>query len=133
LVEGASYQGRQAELWIGGREARQDPVLESGQFATGYANYKFILDFQEQLNKPTLWPYLRLSEIYLIYAEALMKNGYFEQAIEKIDDVRARVGLNGLVECNPDKNMRDEKMLMEEILRERACELGIGRWFVCLI
>lgn len=125
LVEGASYQGRQAELWVGGREARQDPVLETGQFATGYANYKFILDFQEQRNKPTLWPYLRLSEIYLIYAEALMKNGYFEQAIEKIDDVRARVGLKGLVECNPDKNMRDEKTLMEEILRERACELGL--------
>ena len=84
MVEGASYQGRQAELWIGGREARQDPVLETGQFATGYANYKFILDFQEQLNKPTLCAYLRLSEIYLIYAEALMKNGYFEQAIEKL-------------------------------------------------
>ena len=125
LVEGATYQGRQAELWIGGREAKDGPAKEAGQYATGYANYKYILDFEAQKNQPTLWPYLRLSEIYLIHAEALMKAGRFAEAIKRVDDVRARVGLKGLVECNPGKNLDNESVLLEEILRERACELGL--------
>ncbi|PCH71340.1 MAG: RagB/SusD family nutrient uptake outer membrane protein [Bacteroidales bacterium] len=125
LVEGAKYQGRQAELWIGGREAQQGPSKETGQYATGYANYKFILDLSEQKNQPTLWPYLRLSEIYLIYAEALMKTGQYAEAVAKVDEVRARVGMKGLVESNPGKDMYNADILMEEILRERACELGL--------
>lgn len=125
LVNGANYQGRQAELWVGGREAQQNPAQETGEFATGYANFKYILDRSANLNQPTLWPYLRISEIYLIYAEALMKNGRMGDAIAQVDAVRARVGLQGLVESNPDKNLMDESTLMEEILRERACELGL--------
>ncbi|WP_461641991.1 RagB/SusD family nutrient uptake outer membrane protein [Labilibaculum euxinus] len=125
LVNGAKYQGRQAELWVGGREAQQNPAQETGQYATGYANFKYVLDFSDNLNEPTLWPYLRLSELYLTYAEALMKTGNFGEAIAKVDEVRARVGLKGLVESNPGKNMFSESVLMEEILRERACELGL--------
>lgn len=125
LVDGANYQGRKAELWVGGREARQNPAQETGQYATGYANFKYILDFSANLNQPTLWPYLRLSEIYLTYAEALMKAGRYADAIDKIDQVRARVGLKGLIESNPDKDLLNEDVLMEEILRERACELGL--------
>jgi hypothetical protein len=125
LVNGATYQGRQAELWVGGREAQQNPAQETGQYATGYANYKYILDFSANLNQPTLWPYLRLSEIYLTYAEALLKNNRMAEAIQQVDAVRARVGLKGLVESNPGKNMYDEDVLMAEILRERACELGL--------
>ena len=125
LVDGASYQGRQAELWVGGRESRLGPELENGQYATGYANYKYILDMSAQLNQPTLWPYLRLSEVYLIYAEALLKAGKINEAISKVDAVRARVGLGGLVASNPGKNLTDANVVMEEILRERACELGL--------
>ncbi len=125
LVDGANYQGRQVELWVGGREAQQGPALESGQYATGYANYKYILDLNEQRNQPTLWPYLRLSELYLTYAEALLKSGRISEAIDKVDEVRARVGLSGLIESNPDKNLNDPDVLLEEILRERACELGL--------
>lgn len=124
LVDGVSYKGRQVELWVGGREAQQGPAQESGEFATGYALYKFILDYNSSNNKPTLWPYLRIAEIHLIYAEALMKAGRFTEAIAQVDLVRKRVGLKGLVECNPSKNLNSEKDLLEEILRERACELG---------
>ncbi|MCD7937929.1 MAG: RagB/SusD family nutrient uptake outer membrane protein [Tannerellaceae bacterium] len=125
LVEGATFQGRQAELWVGGREARNNPVQQVGEYATGYANYKFILDKSANLNTPTLWPYLRMAEIYLIHAEALMKANRFDEAIAKVDQIRARVGLRGLKESNPDKNLYDESVLLEEILRERACELGL--------
>lgn len=124
LVNGASYQGRTAELWIGGRDAQENPLKEEGQFATGYALYKYILDYNSSNNKPTLWVYLRLAEVYLTYAEALMKAGRYDDAIDQIDIVRARVGLKGLKVSNPSKDFTNEKVLMEEILRERACELG---------
>lgn len=127
LVEGAEFQGRQAELWIGGREAKWDAVKESeSPYSTGYALYKYRLDEMESKNKPTLWPYLRMSEIYLIYAEALLQTGDLPGAISWVNKVRARVGLKGLEECNPDKNLSTNKdALLEEILRERACELGL--------
>lgn len=125
LVNNANFQGRQVELWVGGREAQQSTATESGQYATGYGIYKHILDFSSSRNKPTLWPYLRLAEIYLIYAEALMKTGNIPEAIKQLDIVRARVGLGGLVACNPGKDLNNPDVLMEEILRERACELGM--------
>ena len=39
--------------------------------------------------------------------------------------MRERVGLGDLARCNPDKHLTtDANALLEEILRERACELG---------
>lgn len=124
LVNNASYQGRQVELWIGGREAQQGPKTEQGQFATGFGLYKFILDFSSARNRPTLWPYLRIAEIHLIYAEALMMAGRTDEAINEIDKVRGRVGLNGLRESNPGIDYSNQSLLLEAILNERACELG---------
>lgn len=125
LVNNASFQGRQVELWVGGREAQQGPRNESGQYATGFGLYKYILDFNQAHNRPTLWPYLRMAEIHLIYAEALMMSNRTEDAIAEVDKVRARVGLNGLVESNPNKNYNDKSVLLEAILNERAVELGL--------
>lgn len=49
-----------------------------------------------------------------------------QKAIDQVDIVRARVGLGGLAKCNPTKNLTtDKNALLEEILRERACELGL--------
>ena len=57
----------------------------------------------------------------------MQTGGDFAEAIKYIDAVRARVGLKGLVECNPDKNLlSDKNALLEEILRERACELDFN-------
>lgn len=54
------------------------------------------------------------------------ENNQPKLAIEMVDKVRARVGLKGLIESNQDKNLlSDSNALMEEILRERACELGL--------
>ena len=65
-----------------------------------------------------------LSDIYLTYAEAIVQTGgSFTDAIGYVDAVRARVGLKGLVECNPDKNLTSNKEnLLAEIMRERACD-----------
>ena len=73
------------------------------------------------------WPYLRLAEMYLIYAEAcLQAKSDFAGALDNVNKVRARVGLGKLEECNPNLNLTtDKNALLEEILRERACELGL--------
>lgn len=49
-------------------------------------------------NRPIQWPFLRLAEIYLSYAEALNEyNGSPNaQAYDAVDKVRARVNLPGL-------------------------------------
>ena len=96
-------------------------------YATGYGLYKFYKEGKGSLAGNYLeWPYLRLAEVYLVYAEALLKNNRLADAIKQVDIVRARVGLKGLVESNPTKQlMTDPNALMEEILRERACELGM--------
>lgn len=128
LVNGASFGDHAAELWQGGRENVNDTEKETGETATGFRLYKFFKEGKGSLaGKYLEWPYLRLAEVYLIYAEAWLqaKNNPAE-AIKQVDEVRKRVGLGGLLTCNPNKNLlTDKDNLLEEILRERACELGL--------
>ena len=76
--------------------------------------------------KAPQWIVVRMSDIYLTYAEALLQaDGNNAKALEYVDKVRTRVGLGGLAECNPAENLKTNKdNLLQEILRERACELG---------
>ena len=126
LVNGADLEGRPIELWHGGRDNASSTINEIDEYATGFGLYKFYKGGYYGLYGSYLeWPYLRLAEVYLIYAEALLKNNRIQEAIAQVDIIRNRVGLNGLVESNPDKNMMDPDVLMEAILNERACELGL--------
>lgn len=127
LVNGASFDGRGAELWLGGRDNINDTEKETNKTATGFRLYKFWKEGKNSFKGTYLqWPYLRLSEIYLIYAEALLQaKNDLSGAIAQVNVVRQRVGLGDLAECNPGKSLKtDAKALLEEILRERACELG---------
>lgn len=130
LVNNADYQGRKAELWMGGRERGNQ--LEAGAAATGMGIFKFILDktTATSIGAPAQWPYLRLSEIYLSYAEALNQAGRTEDAFTWIDQVRARVGLKGLKDSYPGKVWTKEAF-QEEVLDERSREFGLEevRWF----
>lgn len=128
LVNGAAFGDHAAELWLGGRDNISDTEKETNKTATGFRLYKFWKSGKSSFNGTYLeWPYLRLAEVYLIYAEAWLKaKNNNAEAIKLVDVVRNRVGLKGLVECNPDKNLLTNKdALLEEILRERACELGL--------
>lgn len=132
-------QARKLELWEGGKDAvdgknytggcDKTNYLESSKgqpAAYGYGLYKYVTDYKKSFNQPTQWPYLRMAELYLIYAEALAETGDLAGALEKVNDVRARVGLNKLEDCNPDLSLNTNKdNLIKEILRERACELGL--------
>lgn len=128
LVNGTQFGDHAAELWIGGRDNINDTEKETGKYATGFGCYKFYKEGVNSLKDKYLqWPYLRLAEMYLIYAEALLKSkNDLTGAIEQVNKVRARVGLGDLAACNPGKNLTtDTNALLEEILRERACELGL--------
>lgn len=124
LVNNADYQSRKAELWMSGRE--RGNTLESGSAATGMGTFKFILDKTTgtSIGAPAQWPYLRLAEIYLSYAEALNETGRMEDAFTWIDQVRARVGLKGLKDAYTGKVWTKEN-LREEILDERSREFGL--------
>lgn len=119
-----NMSGQSFESWVGGTNAGSNPTNQTGSFATGYAPIKFLMG-NDMLRRYTQWPAIRLSDMYLTYAEALCQTNSLARAVEQVDIVRARVGMKGLAECNPDKNLTtDKEALLEEILRERACELG---------
>ena len=118
--------GEPYELWVGGSTAGTMPSTNTGIYATGFRNLKYIAGEAYDKKFPQ-WSPLLLSDMYLTYAEALiLADNNLMEAIHYIDAVRARVGLKGLVECNPLKNLTtDKNALLEELLRERACELAL--------
>lgn len=118
--------GQPYELWVGGYDAGNNSRDETMRFATGYDNMKYYIgtEYQRQYCQ---WVTLRLSDIYLTYAEALLQaKGDNAGALTWINKVRERVGLGKLEDCNPEKNLTSNKEnLLEELLRERVCELGM--------
>ncbi len=93
---------------------------------TGFYIMKFNLEYESDRNTPPHWPYLRLAEVYLSYAEALNECGRTADAYAYIDAIRQRVGLGAV----KDRNMETAAM-REYILNERAKEFGMEevRWF----
>lgn len=120
-----NMSGNPYELWVGGYDAQQAPQSQTGRFATGYTLMKYYLE-EDAGNQDTHWSYIRLPEVMLNYAEVLCHAGQLQKAIGLVDEIRARVNLAGLVDSNPGRNLANNKdALLEEILRERACELGM--------
>ena len=93
--------------------------LDVACLSTGFPLRKLVLDRQGEFKGRIVhWPYLRLAEVYLSYAEALNESGKTAEAHKYVNDVRGRVGMSALP-----TNLTKEQ-LREEILRERACEFG---------
>jgi len=124
LVNGDKYKNRKAELWIGGRERK---TKKNHLAASGFRMRKFILDEKSATHSVVQWPYLRLSEIYLSYAEALneINNGPTPEAYQYVNKIRNRVDVGDL------QTGLSQKEFREAVLKERALELGYEkvRWF----
>lgn len=126
LVNGDAFQGRTAELWIGGRERL---TASATRGASGHHLRKFALDQNTatSMGAITQWPHLRLAEIYLSYAEALneFSGAPNAEAYRCVNLVRSRVNLGNLPAGLSKVQFR------EAILVERACEFGFEevRWF----
>ncbi len=143
MIVGDHFQDRPAEMWVGGRErsAANDP-----RAITGFCSRKFLWDYNDAtfMNRLSNYAYLRLADIYLIYAEALNEVGRKDEAMQALNMVRNRVGLPDmtdelLIMLQGEKDIPDyadcslvgDKLLREEILDERARELYFeeSRWF----
>ncbi|MDR1738321.1 MAG: RagB/SusD family nutrient uptake outer membrane protein [Candidatus Symbiothrix sp.] len=141
VVNGMSYRSRKAQCYIGGSERGENVTgyLDgstidvgsgngTGNFCSGIGNFKFNLGSTSSgglVGQSNIhWPYLRLAEIYLSYAEALNEVGRTDDAFQYVDAIRDRVGLQGLQASNLGKVWNTDTF-REEVLRERACEFGL--------
>lgn len=114
---GANY-----ETWVGGTDAKRVAITQDDHYGTGYRYLKYYAGAAFKGKYPQ-WVWLCLSDVYLTYAEAILQTGgNYKDAVKYVDIVRARQGLGGLEECNPGKDLSKKDVLLEEILRERACE-----------
>lgn len=116
------------DTWKDGSKA---PVFTNSQkyvAGVGFLQKKFILDTDsDRAGKPVQWPYLRLPEVMLSYAEAINEynGGPDDIAYKQINDVRARVGMPAV----PSRLSQTE--FRETLIKERALEFGYEevRWF----
>ena len=102
---------------------------------TGYFNYKFISTKCNKWDDDYGWspqihmrvPWMRLSDVYLMYAEAIAAMGNPNASVttemtgvEAINKVRERAGVDPVAA----KNVADPHKFMDEVRRERAVELA---------
>ena len=142
LIAGDRYRTRCAETWVDGLEHGSSA---NPKCATGFIIRKFLWDYNDEfLNKATNSAYIRLPELYLMYAEALNELGRSQEALSWLNKTRTRVGLPEMTLPNAEKlhsgqalpdypecSLQGDKYLREEILDERAREFCFEevRWF----
>ena len=123
------YSGFQyIDSWVNGSLALgKYEGFNAEDVSTGYRRFKWFLDHTggKMDDKFIGISYIRLAEMYLIYAEALAETGKLGDALDQIHVVRSRVGLGRLEDMNPLLDLKNNKEnLINEILRERNCEIG---------
>jgi starch-binding outer membrane protein, SusD/RagB family len=142
LVNGdPQFQGRTVELYEDGSGANpksngRETLFGSPLLRTGFKVRKFLLDTDRNFASntrglPVHWPYLRLAEIYLTYAEALNElYGPTPDAYAAINMVRNRVQTPG-VDSNDIQTGLDQDAFRKAVLTERALEFGYEevRWY----
>lgn len=130
ILDGDRFNGRTASLT---EELSSDKVnypkgsdwkagsMHELSLATGLACRKWGLDRNSAWKtRPIQWPFMRLAEVYLNYAEALNEynGGPNSTAYEYVNKVRRRVGMPDL------KTGMNQEQFREALLHERACEFA---------
>ena len=130
LPAGFDWQGQTyTDSWVNGLFST-DKFNNADDNASGYNKFKWLLDYckdySAKMDDEYIGvSYIRLAEMYLISAEAKAETGDFQGALEDLHVVRSRVGLGRLEQMNPELNLTSNKEnLINEILRERCCEIG---------
>lgn len=128
LYDGTTFKGRALEFWDGGKDSRNTDVdFWWNGSRLGYGIRK-SLDENWSLNSGTgsnqPWIYMRLAEFYLTYAEAQFHLNNFPVAVEYVNKVRSRSGVN-----MPAINASGD--LLSKIKHERKIELAFegNRWY----
>jgi len=128
VVNGDKWQGRKAEVYIGGREGYGSGSSVGQKTQYGYGFRKFIRDKNNEMhNKPYSCPLVRMPEIYLSMAEVMNKLGKATQkdefgydAYDYLNMVHTRAGLP---EVTDDKVPAGDA-LWSYLMDERAREFG---------
>ena len=129
LPAGFDYAGQSyTDSWYGGLMKNNSNFNNSDDVASGYCKFKWLLDYYGGSRYDDEYigvSYIRLAEMYLIRAEARAETGDFAGALDDLSVVRSRVGLDRIEKMNPELNLTSNKEnLINEILRERNCEIG---------
>ena len=129
LPAGFDYAGQSyTDSWVGGLMEKNSNFTNTDDIASGYCKFKWLLDYYGGSRYDDEYigvPYIRLAEMYLIRAEAKAETGDLRGALDDLHIVRSRVGLGRLEQMNPNLNLTSDKNnLINEILRERNCEIG---------
>ena len=122
------YQGHPyVDTWENGVLQQLSDLNNADDNRTGFKKFKWLLDYYAAKidDKAIGISYIRLAEVYLIRAEAKAETGDLTGALDDLAVVRGRVGLGRIETMNPGLNLTSNKEnLINEILRERNCELG---------
>ena len=131
LPAGFDYAGfNYVDTWVNGAydyDAGNFAANNPDDVASGFRKFKWLLDYSnDRMNDEFIGvAYIRLAEMYLIRAEAKAETGDLTGALADLHVVRSRVGLGKLEDMNPGLDLKNNKKnLIEEILRERNCEIG---------
>ncbi|MCQ0110505.1 RagB/SusD family nutrient uptake outer membrane protein [Zhouia amylolytica] len=128
LYDGAEWKGFTIEHRPGGGES----IATSGDFTrTGYSLKKFIQeDRNHNLISTQHWIYIRLAEVYLNYAEALIESGNnLDLAVQAINTVRDRANMPPIALAGQDElraKLRHERRI--ELVFEEHRFWDIRRW-----
>jgi len=100
-----------------------EEVFLSAWTPTGYAIKKGMLPFRRNIvNSGTNWPIIRYADVLLMYAEAANENGKIDEALNALNQVRARVGMPPYPTAEyPASNQQE---VFEAIVHERRVELA---------
>ncbi|HEV2479481.1 MAG TPA: RagB/SusD family nutrient uptake outer membrane protein [Puia sp.] len=119
LTNGASFQGRPAQFWLGGLDSKLSALSPWNASKTGYTILKMVdstYNFNVQPYSPAQWIVFRLGEIYLNYAEAEAELGQTATALSYLNKIRERAGM-------PDVTSPGGTDLIQKIMQERRVEL----------
>ncbi len=117
----------------GERGGRQDASRYSltGYWAKKWVHYEAVQSAPSSGWNAEVYPYpiIRLSDLYLLYAEALNENGKIAEAQGYVDKIRSRAGLDGVVQAwNDHSNFPNRPNAIETlraiIQQERMIELA---------
>lgn len=119
LFNGASFQGRPAQFWLGGLDSKLSSLSPWNASKTGYTILKMVdstYNFNVQPYSPAQWVVFRLAEVYLNYAEAQAQLGQTANALAYLNKIRERAGM-------PDLTSGGGADLLAKIQQERRIEL----------
>lgn len=128
IVNGDKWQGRKAEVYIGGREGYGTGSNVGSKTQFGYGFRKFIRDKKNEMDKkPYSCPLVRMPEIYLSMAEVMNQLGqastddeFGMDAYDYLNLVHTRAGLPEVLASEVPMG----EPLLNYLLDERAREFG---------